>query len=484
MFAYRIVTPLLVAVCLLGTTTAKSAKPPTAKEASTALQKGVRFFDAKVSAEGGYLWRYSSDLKLREGEGRAGATTAWVQPPGTPTVGDALLSAWRLTGDKTCRDAARRTAHALVKGQLRSGGWDYRIEFQEKDRRRYAYRVDGEKSGRRNTTTLDDDTTQSALRFLMRADRAFGFKDERIHRCVEFALQSLLKAQYPNGAWPQRFDEFPDPAKFPVKQASYPKSWPRKYPGKDYRGFYTFNDNTIADMIETMFLAAEIYKDKRYRQAAEKAGGFILLAQMPDPQPAWAQQYNREMHPAWARKFEPPAVTGGESQGVMRILLRLYRKTGNRKYLKPIPRALAYLKKSRISGGRLARFYELKTNRPLYFVKDTYQLTYSDDNLPTHYGFQVGSKLDRIEREYRRLLKTDPSQLDPPRRKPVYRPSKSLTAKTRSIIDAMDARGAWTETGSLRRGGKTNRIISTRTFVENIETLSRFLAASRRAAGN
>ena len=31
--------------------------------------------------------------------------------------------------------------------------------------------------------------------------------------------------------------------------------------------------------------------------------------QMPDPQPGWAQQYDYDMRPMWARKFEPAAIT-------------------------------------------------------------------------------------------------------------------------------------------------------------------------------
>src|SRR5210317_2163203 len=110
-----------------------------------------------------------------------------------------------------------------------------------------------------------------------------------------------------------------------------------------------------------MLEAEEIYGDPKYRDAAEKAGNFILLAQMPEPQPAWAQQYDFEMHPTWARKFEPPAVTGGESQGVLRTLLMLYRNTGESKFLEPIPRAIDYLRRSRLSDGRFARFYELES---------------------------------------------------------------------------------------------------------------------------
>jgi len=49
------------------------------------------------------------------------------------------------------------------------------------------------------------------------------------------------------------------------------------------------------------FEAWRIYGEDRYRRTAEKGGEFILLAQMPEPQPAWAQQYDVEMRPAWAR---------------------------------------------------------------------------------------------------------------------------------------------------------------------------------------
>jgi len=53
-------------------------------EGVAAMHKAVGFFREEVSAEGGYLWRYSADLARREGEGKAHASTVWVQPPGTP----------------------------------------------------------------------------------------------------------------------------------------------------------------------------------------------------------------------------------------------------------------------------------------------------------------------------------------------------------------------------------------------------------------
>ncbi len=456
-------------------------KPLTQEQGATALRKAVAFFRKDVSASGGYLWRYSRDLKRREGEGKATPTMAWVQPPGTPTVGDALLRVYHITKDEYYLDAARETAYALVNGQLRSGGWGYTIEFDPKRRKAYNFRVDDVTPKSRNTTTLDDDTTQSALRFLMRADQTLEFLDNKLHSSVEFALKSLLQAQYPNGAWPQRYDSFPDPKEFPVKKASYPKSWSRTWPKKDYRSYYTFNDDTIADTIDMMFQAADTYQEPRYTKAAIEAGGFILLAQMPEPQPAWAQQYDADMHPAWARKFEPPSVSGGESRGVMRTLMYLYRRTGDKKWLEPIPRALAYAKKSELPGNRMARFYELKTNKPLYFTKD-YKLTYSSNDMPTHYGFIVGSYVKSIEAEYQRMRNTEPAS---PERSTIRREGKvvltpSLTKNAQALIDQMDDRGAWVEEGSLRAHDPkrpTEPIITTTTFAKNIVALARFVAA-------
>src|SRR5205823_5910264 len=148
------------------------------------------------------------------------------------------------------------------------------------------------------------------------------------------------------------------------------------------------------------------------------------------PQPAWAQQYNAQMHPAWARKFEPPSITGGELQGVIRILMDIYRQTGDKKYLEPIPRALDYLEKSEVSPGRLARFYELKTNRPLYFTKQ-YDLVYTADDLPTHYAFIIGSSVPSLRADYEKLLATDQLKLKPARTAENHELSPALAAAAR-----------------------------------------------------
>jgi len=449
----------------------------TEQQASHALERAVSFFHTDVAAEGGYLWRYSADLEKREGEGKADDQTVWVQPPGTPTVGQALLHAYRMTKDPLNLDAARDAALALVRGQLRSGGWDYRIQFDDR-RKGWAYRTDPERDKQRNVSTLDDNTTQAATRFLMDVDQTLEFEDGAIHESVLFALNGLLDVQYPNGAWPQRFTAPPDPASFPVMKARYPETWSRTHPNVDYRRFYTFNDNTIADTIELMFDAADVYDDDRYRQAAIKAADFILLAQMPDPQPAWAQQYNAEMEPAWARKFEPASITGGESQGIMRALIAVYRRTGDAKYLDAADRALQYLRTCVLPDGQMARFYELHTNTPLYFTID-YQLTYDNSNMPTHYSFKFNHSLDRIAQDLAKA-RDEPAPI-PPTQPNAQKRTDALTERATAAVNALDVRGAWVEGGKLKYHGDddtTSRVIDCATFNRNVRTLADFIAAS------
>ncbi len=478
----KILPVLLLLPIPVGVAAAPAAADPLRAEAQEGLRKAVEFFVREVATRGGYLWRYSEDLSKREGEGRASETTVWVQPPGTPSVGMALLDAWRATRDRFYLEAALRAGQCLVRGQLRSGGWDYRIELDPERRARYAYRVDPpvERKRQRNVSTLDDDTTQAALRFLVRLDRAMDFGDEAIHRAAQDGLAALVAAQYPNGAWPQRFDGPPED-ELPVRKADYPETWSRTHPAKSYGGFYTLNDNVMADCIELLFEAARVYREDRYAAAARRGAGFFLLAQMPDPQPGWAQQYDLDMHPAWARRFEPPSITGGESQGVMRTLLAVYVQTGDAKYLEPIPRALAYYRRSLLPDGRLARFYELRTNRPLYFTRQ-YELTYDDGDLPTHYGFKIGSSLDAIQRQYERLKGLPEEDLDAlrnPTPRQRGKPSSRTIGQVRAVLATLDERGRWVEQGRLRYHGDddpTRRIIDCRTFIERVRTLSEFLA--------
>lgn len=470
--------PMILACCGAIAPPSPGADDPTREEAGRALRTAVEFFHWQVSSHGGYVWRYSSDLTYRRGEAVVGETTAWVQPPGTPSVGEAMLDASLATGDPYLLDAARDTGYALCRGQMRSGGWAYSIAFDPIERLDHAYRdnpPDAKGSGRSERfTTLDDDTTQSAVRFLVRLDEALDFEDAQIHEAAGYALESILRAQHPNGGWYVWWEEFPDPPSeedYPVKPASYPETWKREWPN-DWLGRYVLNDHLMSDMIDTLLLAYRTYDDPRYLDTAKKAGDFLILAQMPEPQPAWAQQYNVDMHPEWSRKFEPPAISGYESQTIIEALMLLYRVTGDETYLEPVPRALDYLRRSQFPDGRIARFFELQTNRPLYFTKD-YRLTYSSDDMPTHYGFIQNSRVDRIAAEYERLRQSGPpSGAEPTRSTPKLTPR--LVQRAREVIDAMDDRGAWVE-----RADNGSPIIESATFSKNVRVLAEYVAATR-----
>jgi hypothetical protein len=450
------------------------ARAELVQEAKAALDKAVGYYHRHVAVDGGYVYRCSADLTVREGEGKAGPLTVWVQPPGTPSVGMAMLEAHERTGEQAYLDAALDAGKALVRGQMQSGGWTNRIEFDPALRKGFAYRVDGPPGRRaRNTSSFDDDQTQSAVRFLMRLDRATNQKNETIHEAAMYALAAILRNQHRNGAWSQVFDGAHIRDDEP-KAASYASEWPREYPGGDYWWHYTFNDGAMAAVIETLLEAERIYGEAKFNQAAVRCGEFILLAQMPEPQRGWAQQYNADMHPAWARKFEPPSISSGESAGVIRALLTLHRATGEERFLAPIPAALEWLKESALPDGEFARFYELRTNKPLYFTKD-YKLTYESNELPTHYAFKgIDIDLKQLERQYQDAKVRGSERL--PQSEPLRRVSDS---EVRRIIAAMDERGAWVEEGALRSHGYRGKIIDSRTFIRNVDRLSRFIATSK-----
>jgi pectate lyase-like protein len=477
-------------VVLVGTllliATGAAAEDPLAKETRAALEKATASFRS-LSTQGGYLWWYSEDLKERAGERKATETQIWVQPPGTPSVGMAFLRAYEVTKDRQYLDAARSAADALARGQLESGGWDYVIDFDPQESKRWYRRSDRgmidakEAAKRRNTSTFDDNNTQSALRLLMAAADASkgsaGEQDARIREALEYGLAGMLRAQYPNGAWPQRYDGKPrNPGDYPARRARFPETWSRTWPGSDYQGFYTFNDNSIRDCILTMLEAHRRYGKREYLEAAKKAGDFILLAQLPAPQAAWAQQYDREMQPAWARKFEPPSVSSGESGGIVRTLIDLYLETGEAKYLDPVPAAIDWFKRSQIAPNKWARFYEMGTNKPLYFTKD-YKLVYTDDDLPTHYSFQASYGLPAVIAYYEEVKRLGREayleQRKPRPLTPVQREARrrSLESRTREVIQALDPKGRWVANGR----------IESQVFIRNAGALSDYLEVAEAA---
>lgn len=440
-----------------------------------AMQQATRYFHQQVAVNGGYVYLYSLDLKQRWGEGKAAATEIWVQPPGTPAVGMAFLNAWHATGQQQFLDAATDAARALIFGQLESGGWTSSIDFDPAGRHADRYRNGKGKAKGKNYSTLDDDKSQAAVCLLMQLDKALEFQDPQIHEATMFALDAILSAQFPNGGFPQGWrTAVPDQ---PIKPASYPDyDWRTENRIKEYWDYYTLNDGLAGTVARTLHLAHQTYGEARFRDALLKLGDFLILAQMPLPQPGWAQQYNFDMHPMWARKFEPPAISGRESEDAMETLLFLYELTGDAQYLTSVEAGLQWLNASKLPDGQIARFYELKTNRPLYFVKDTYELTYDDSDLPTHYSFKAKPRTDRIAQRLNDLKTTGS----------VSKPASSLKTLRRDaemIIASLDSSGRWLsdEKGRPVAAGSPksaeSALLSSELFIRNMNRLSEYLTA-------
>jgi len=459
---------------------------PTVAEVTAAMERATAFFHGRVAVRGGYVWQCSPDLEQRAGERAASATEIWVQPPGTPAVGMAYLRAHAATGRQPFLDAARDAAAALLHGQLESGGWTDSIDFDPGGRTADRYRGGRGRRKGRNYSTLDDDKTQSALRFLMQLDERLRFEDRAVHEAVTYALDALLAAQFANGGFPQGWREAVGDR--PVVPASYPDyDWRTEERVKDYWDLPTLNDGLAGTVARTLHMAHGIYGDERHRRALERLGEFLLLAQMPEPQPAWAQQYSFAMHPAWARKFEPPAIAGAESEDVIDTLLVLHEITGERRLLDAVGPALAWMRRSLLPDGQLARFYELRTNRPLYFVRDTYELTHDDDRLPTHYSFKKRPRLEELERRHALARAGTPATDRPDGRKPLARDAARIVA-------ALDGQGRWLATADdtpwpgpapdpapADREADRGPVISSRLFARNLERLAEFVAAVRAA---
>ncbi len=431
----------------------------------TAMKRAAIAFEEAAGFRGGYVYYVTLDGR-RLGEGEATATEIWVQPPGTPAVGECLLDAFEATSEPTFLEAAVRAGQALVYGQLESGGWRNSIDFDPSGPRVDQYR-NGKGRGK-NFSTLDDNITQSALKFLIRLDQAEGGRQAEIREAIEYALPRLLAAQFANGGFPQGWTGPVAPR--PVVKASFPTyDWRSEGRIKEYWNEYTLNDGMALTMTGLLFTAWKAGGHETAREALSRFGDFLLLAQLPDPQPAWAQQYGPDMHPIWARAFEPAAVSGRESEDALLALLRLAEVTGERKYAEPVVAAVKYLESSLLPDGHLARYYEIGTNEPLYMRRNgkAYELTHDDSDLPDHYGWKNPSRLELIKNAYRAYIAGKPvaELLD----------AVSVDAATVSKwIGEMDAEGRWVTT----HDGSDTRLVGQPKFAPG----ERYLSSERFAA--
>jgi hypothetical protein len=377
-----------------------------------------------ISTNGGYVGIYSLDLKERYGEGlyeKAAMNEIWVQPPGTPTIGQCFLRAWKISGDSNYFDAARECARALVWAQRAEGGWDHRADVSHLTP---DAAMPERHSGR---CTFDDRITQGTIEFLIDLDQVID--EAWLDESIAIGMKFMIDSQFENGAWPQWY---------PLRGG--------------YHDYYTFNDNAFTDNIRLLLKAHTVYGDNKYLDTATKGGEFIIHSQVSESQPGWAQQYSHDMKPAWARAFEPPAVCSAVTSRNIRILIELYDYTGDEKYLEPIPTAIQWLNQSKIGDNLWARMYEVGTNRPIYGDRDEkihYTLEEISEERRAGYSWQSEYGVGASLRMYERALKNGPA--GPPRGdgggdvtdEQKKRRRTAMESEIEGILQGLDSTGRW-----------------------------------------
>jgi hypothetical protein len=462
--------------------TAVADPQPTVAEARSALERAGAYFRDHLGVAGTYVWKYSLDAKKRVGEGGAvSASLGWVQPPGTPAVGAAFLRIFEVTGDKQWLEAAHSVATALVNTQLLSGGWFYAIETDPQKAKSWCYRalnVDNKScheikdNPRRNETVLDDNNTQSVLNFLMWYDQASGGSDPAVKTCIEKALHRLMRVQYANGAFFPFFSgAAPGADVESAAKASMPESWSHEWQKPDRPPYFVVNDDLPRDMGRLFLNAYHTYGDPAYLKAAVKIGDFLLAAQMPAPQQGWAQQYDSSLQPVWGRKFEPPAIVSRETAGNIEYLIELHEQNKDPRLLEAAESAAVWLKTARQPDGSWARFYELKTNRPLY-IDSRGQVTFEGKDLRKHYGMKTGPEIEPV---FARLALAKQGAAVSHHGLWISAADElstdELDSRVRHLIDSQDAQGRWVK-GELVEG---------QDFVDGVFTIARFISEKKEA---
>ena len=434
--------------------------PPSREAVEAAMTRATDYMMNTVANRGGFVWAYDLNLKPY-GELPARPSMIWVEPPSTPSVGLVLLEAFRATGDDACLDNAKKVAKPLIWGQHPSGGWHYFIDFDPAGLQQYYDSFFSKYWGWQEylhyygNCTFDDFCTSEPTRFLLRLYTASG--EPRYRVPLLKALDHILRAQYPNGAWPQRY---PTGKLFPREDVP------------DYTPFYTFNDGVMSDTIDVLLEAYRTLGNEKYKNAARRGMDFYLLAQLPEPQAGWAQQYNLDLEPAWGRPFEIGTVCAGQTAESIHDLQQFYKITGDRRYLGAIPAALDWLDSARlpgVEGYTHTYYYEIGTNKPLYIRQtgetiDDVKFTVTDDVEGSYpYGNRISLDVDAIRREFERVKALSPEEARKEYEQSIHpaqlpgfvrggylgnalSETQQTDAGIAAILSTQDDRGLWRET--------------------------------------
>lgn len=403
---------VILSLCCLSPCMLLSQRPKLFDEVLTAMKNASVYMVDSVSENGGYLWHYTKDLSRRWGEMEAYRTMIWVQRPGTVSMGHIFLSAYETTHDEFYYNAAEKVANAMIWGQSSEGGWHYIIDFAGDKSLANWYNTIGKNGWRLEefqhyygNSTYDDDVTSDAARFILRM--YLEKFDPKYKVPLDKAVNFIIKSQFDNGAWPQRY-----PLMFDYVKNGLP----------DYTSFYTFNDDVIGENVEFLIQCYETLGEKRFLEPIRKGMNFYLMSQHPSG--GWAQQYDWNMRVAGARSYEPAALLPSTTSGNAFLCLKFYQYTGDKAYLAAAARAIQWLEmtelpKEQWDGSRThPTFVEPETNRPVYVhrtgsnvVNGKYYWDYEDRDLLKHYGGKNNVRLKQLKDEYDKLSKLDSDEV-------------------------------------------------------------------------
>jgi len=282
----------------------------------------------------------------------------------------------------------KRVTENVLSHQAVHGGWPKNLDTSEKPYRGNPADLQG---------TFDNGAGRGELRFLARAFQATG--DTRPHDAFLKGLDHILKAQYPNGGWPQ----------------TYPL-------GRGYSRHITFNDGTMIGLMRLLRDVAEseefdfVDATRRARASLALDAGIecILKCQiLVDGRPtAWCAQHDEiTFEPRKARSYEHVSISGAESADVVLLLMSL--ENPKPEVVRALSGACKWYEQAQLHGIRQtkrdgdkvivpdadapplwARFYEIGTNRPIFSGRDgviKYAITEIEHERRNGYSWYGGS---------------------------------------------------------------------------------------------
>ncbi|NOZ19605.1 MAG: pectate lyase, partial [Planctomycetes bacterium] len=104
--------------------------------------------------------------------------------------------------------------------------------------------------------------------------------------------------------------------------------------------------------------------EHKYIEAVKRAGDWLIAAQLKGATRGWAEQYDKDNHPAEARHFEPPACSRSATLLAARALVEVYRLSKDERYLQPIRDCIAWMEKA-FPNGEMWCYHDPKDNRPI-----------------------------------------------------------------------------------------------------------------------